>query len=247
MNTLLALETATDACGVALAQEGRVTAELTLRRPRQHAAQLVPLVGEALRCGGLDAADLDAVAVSAGPGSYTGLRIGASTAKGLALATGAALFGVPTLEALAAACGPVAREGDAVVATLDARRDEVYAAAFRIGADGWPEEENEAAALSVSDLPAWLEPLGEDLSGRRLWLAGPGAAKAAPPLQAGGCPGVRVLPESAAAPAAAWVARLALRRIARGAAPEDVAAFEPFYLKAYAPTPRQGSAFDRLP
>ncbi len=242
MKTLLALETATDVCGVALAQKGRVTVELTLHRPRRHAEWLVPLIGDALRYGGVAPGDLGAVAVSAGPGSYTGLRIGASTAKGLALATGALLCGVPTLEALAAACAPFAAEGDAVVAALDARRDEVYAASFRAGADGWPVPHREAAALAVSDLPEWLGP-----SGGRLWLTGPGAAKAAPALADDGRFEVRAMAEEAAAPSAAWVARLALRRTAQGAAPDDVAAFEPFYLKSFTPTPRQGSAFDRLP
>ena len=242
---LLALETATDVCSVALAYGGNMVAALSLRRPRAHAENLLPLTREALRAGGVRADALEVVAVSMGPGSYTGLRIGVSTAKGLAEAAGAALVGVPTLEALAARLAPQADAGDLVCATLDARRDEVYAAAFRIidgeTSDGEALEPTaETAALPIEELPDWL-----GASAGRLWLTGDGAPKAAPVFRATGRWDVRVLGLDVCAPSAAWVARRAWPRLQRGQT-EDLAAFEPFYLKDVVARTPQRSALEKL-
>ena len=247
---LLALETATDVCGVALAREGRVIAELSLRRPRAHAENVLPLAREALRAGGVETAALEAVAVSMGPGSYTGLRIGVSTAKGLAEAAGAALVGVPTLEALAARVAPQADTGDLICAALDARRDEVYAAAFRVTGgshmDGNAsngdalEAAVETAVLPVEELPDWL-----GASTGRLWLTGGGAQKAAPAFRASGRWNVRLLSLEACAPSAAWVARRAHLRLQQDHT-EDLAAFEPFYLKDVVARTPQRSALEKL-
>ncbi|PSQ99198.1 MAG: tRNA (adenosine(37)-N6)-threonylcarbamoyltransferase complex dimerization subunit type 1 TsaB, partial [Bacteroidetes bacterium QS_9_68_14] len=130
---LLALTTATDACGVAVWQSEQLQSELTLHRPRRHGQRLVPLARDALAHAEADVGALDAVAVAAGPGSYTGLRIGASAAKGLCRATGAALMPVPTLGALAEAARPFAPQGTLLGAALASRRGEVYTAAFRCG------------------------------------------------------------------------------------------------------------------
>ncbi len=244
-HVLIALETATDVCGVALLREGRVEVELSLRRPRRHAAQLAPLVRDALRYGGLEPADLSAVAVSMGPGSYTGLRIGVSTAKGLCMATDAALVGVPTLEALAASVAPCAEAGHVLLPLLDARRDEVYAAAFRREARGAVEPIAETVACPVEALPEWLSGALPG-AGRACWLAGSGATKAADALRGAGYD-AHVLDPAMHPPSAAHVGHRALARLARGDAGEDVAAFEPFYLKDFVATPRRGTAFDRLP
>lgn len=238
---LLAIETATNVCGVALVQDGRVTVSLHLHRPRAHAENLVPFIRDALRYGGLEAQALGAVAVSKGPGSYTGLRIGVSTAKGLALATDAALVAVPTLEALAASVAPQAQAGDLVLAALDARRDEVYAAAFHVSDAGALSEHTETAALAVGRLPAWLS-----ASGERVWLVGNGASKAASALEDAGYERLHLLDEASHAPSADWIAHLGLRRLEAGTV-EDVAAFEPYYLKEFVATERQGSVFDQLP
>ncbi len=240
--TLLALETATDVCGAALVQDGTLLAEAHLHRPRVHAGQLTPPVRNLLARGEVAPAALDAVAVSMGPGSYTGLRIGVSTAKGLALATGAALVGVPTLEALAAAVCPYARAGDVISALLDARRNEVYAAAYRTeetGADALAPHAD-TAALSVETLADWLGPVDGTL-----WLVGDGAAKAAPALEAAGY-APRTLSPAVHAPSAAWVGRRGWQRFARGDT-DDVAAFEPYYLKAFAGTQPDKTPFERLP
>lgn len=236
-SVLLALETTTDVCGAALLQEGRLVAETHLHRPRVHAAQLTPLIQHLLERTERAAADLDAVAVSMGPGSYTGLRIGVSTAKGLARAANAALIGVPSLEALAASVALYAAPGEAICACFDARRDEVYAAAYRVGDALEPLAET--AALEVGALPDWL-----DAQPRRLWLVGTGGAKAAPSLRDAGHT-VTLLSPAHHPPSAPSVGRRAQMRLDANAV-EDIASFEPYYLKAFAGTQPQQTPLERL-
>lgn len=229
MATILAIETATETCGAALWREGRVVVQTILHRPRVHARRLTPVIEDLLGHADAEASEVETVAVSMGPGSYTGLRIGVSTAKGWALAMGADLVGVPTLEALAAQAVPAAQPGDVALALLDARRDEVYAAAYRV-VDGDLEGQADPAALAVGRLPDWLGAVPG-----RLWLLGSGAAKSREALAAVRVPQT-VLPEDVAFPAPAWVARRAARRVAAGDT-DDVATFEPFYLKDVHTTP----------
>ena len=234
---LLALETATDVCSVALADGERLVAELTLRRPRAHAENLTPMIGEALRLAKATPADLGAVAVSAGPGSYTGLRIGASTAKGLALATGAHLVAVPSLEAQAAAALPLAAPGDAIAAFFNSRRAEVYAALFArtdsgLDALGGP------VALPLADVAAWLAAA----KNQRLWLVGEGAGAARERL---GETDARLLDPEAFAPSARYGLRQARLRIADERF-ENVASFEPAYLKAFVAKKPESSIFEKL-
>lgn len=125
---LLAIETATPAQSVALVEDGRLLAELSYEARSNRGGVLLPTVDQVLKKAGVAARDLDAVAVSVGPGSFTGLRVGLATAKGLALGVGARLVGVPTLEALAESCAPA---DGTICALLDAYRGEVYMAVFR--------------------------------------------------------------------------------------------------------------------
>jgi tRNA threonylcarbamoyladenosine biosynthesis protein TsaB len=229
--TILALETATDTCSVALWADGGVVADAHLHRPRIHAQRLTPLVEDLLDHGGVAVDALDAVAVSEGPGSYTGLRIGVSTAKGWALATGAALVGVPTLEAWAAQGTPWADAGDTLCALIDARRDEVYAAAYRLRAGGELDAVADVTARSVDTLPDWLGPVDGTL-----WCVGDGASKSREALTAHADGPVRLLPPDLVPPSAAWGARRAAPRLDAGET-EDVATFEPFYLKDFHGTP----------
>jgi len=227
--TLLALETATDTCGVALLDDDRVVAETHLHRPRVHSERLTPLVETVLQEADVEGADLDAVAVSMGPGSYTGLRIGVSTAKGWALATDTVLVGVPTLAAYAAQVRPFVQPGDVIGSLFDARRDEVYAAAYRAIPDGL-DEQAPATALTVDALSEWIGPVDG-----RLWLVGDGAEKSRDALASVGT-GRTVVPPDVVAPSAAWVGRRGQQRLhAHG--PDDVATFEPLYVKEVHATP----------
>jgi tRNA threonylcarbamoyladenosine biosynthesis protein TsaB len=125
---LLALETATLAGGAALLDDGRLVGESRLNIALTHSERLMAVVDRLLRDCGWDTSSLGALAVSVGPGSFTGLRVGAATAKGLALALEIPVAPVPTLDALAATL-PFA---DAPVCPLlDARRGEVYCSLYR--------------------------------------------------------------------------------------------------------------------
>jgi tRNA threonylcarbamoyladenosine biosynthesis protein TsaB len=235
---LLAIETATHTCGAALSIDGVVVADAHMHRPRAHARHLTPLIEEVLARAEVARDEMDVVAVSKGPGSYTGLRIGVSTAKGWAEAVGADLMGVPTLEALAATVSPYAGEGDIVCAALDARRDEIYGAAYRIRGDSRTEDVKDtgpvsrltiqaaAAAMDVSHVPDWL-----GAAGNRVWLLGTGAEKTESALASAGVRVTRLAAE-AFRPSAAWVARCAVERIRRDQKPEP-STFEPMYLKAF--------------
>ncbi len=128
---ILALDTSTLTEGVAAFEDGRVVAE---RRARvaTHSDVLLTMVDEVLRDASWTPKSYDAVACGSGPGSFTGLRIGLATAKGLCFATGKPLLCVPSLEALAAR----APDGK-ICATLDAHKQEVYAAIYQV-ANGHP-------------------------------------------------------------------------------------------------------------
>lgn len=128
MSRILSIETSTSICSVAIHEQGELIALAEIKEPGAHAEKLLLLVDELFEKAGLSFGDLDAVAVSQGPGSYTGLRIGVSTAKGIAYALEIPLIGINTLQAMAAS-QPVA-PGDYVVAVLDARRKEVYTQTF---------------------------------------------------------------------------------------------------------------------
>lgn len=126
---ILCLETATTNCSVAIGESGKIVA---LREDNNdqysHAEKLHVFIDELLSETGLEPGDLSAVAVSEGPGSYTGLRIGVSAAKGLCFALGIPFIAIPTLLSLAHQVE--AKEGDYIIPLLDARRMEVYTAGF---------------------------------------------------------------------------------------------------------------------
>ena len=124
---ILMIETSTECCSVALSEGAAIVARRVDETPRQQSSLLAPYVAEVLQEAGLTATQLDAVAVSEGPGSYTGLRVGVSTAKGICFGAGVPLIGVDTLQILAC---QAAGTFDRIVAMLDARRMEVYAAPF---------------------------------------------------------------------------------------------------------------------
>ena len=131
---ILMIETSTECCSVALSEGARILARRIDETPRMQSSMLAPYIVEVLQEAGLSAAGLDAVAVSEGPGSYTGLRVGVSTAKGICFGAGKPLLGIDTLQILACQALTVipglTRNHDRIVAMLDARRMEVYAALY---------------------------------------------------------------------------------------------------------------------
>ena len=231
---LLALETATTVCSVALLQDGEVIVDLTLDRPRSHAENLVPMIDDALRYGRIQASDVDAVAVSSGPGSYTGLRIGVSTAKGFAAAIDADLISVPSLKALA--FGLIGVEpSDRIAAALDARRDEAYVSAYRVGADGDLQSDRETAAVRRTEIESWLGDKGEPV-----WLVGEGWAKMTDALRS-----LRYRYVREVKPAARNVALLGYQTLESGHV-EDLVTFEPYYLKEFVAGKPAATPFEKL-
>ena len=222
---VLGIETATTICGAALVRDGVLAGEASLDARNVHAERLLEQIDDVLRGAGCTAADLGGIAVSSGPGSFTGLRIGMSVAKGLAYAGSIPLVGVSTLEALArhAAARAGTGPGVTVLAVLDARRDEVYCQLFRNG-EGGLEPEGEVADMTVADLR-------ERIAGRSVLAAGDGTQKAFGPEGAREA-GWRAAGGDAGACSAAEVALLGARMLAAGRR-DDPATLEPRYIKEF--------------
>lgn len=214
---LLALETSTEACSVALLHAGelRMRSELA---PRRHAGLLLPMAAALLAEAGLATTALDGIAVGAGPGAFTGVRLAVAAAQGLALALGRPVVTVSSLAALAMQAPGGA---EAILAVIDARMGEVYAGAFRRDAGGLvaalgPESVGPAARLELPVAASWT-------------VLGSGWGAHADALRAR-------LPEAPVAalaerfPQAAEVARLAAPRLARGEGVPAHAA-QPVYLR----------------
>ena len=131
---ILAIETATEACSVALAV-GDETRQMLVVEPRGHLANVPGMVERSLADAGVARSAIDAVVVSRGPGSFTGVRIGVGYAQGIALGLGVPLNGLSTLEVLAHGAARRGGVGHTLV-VLDARMGEVYWAGFELGPDG---------------------------------------------------------------------------------------------------------------
>lgn len=125
---ILAVDTATRCCSAAVRVGDRLTAEMTVVSERTHSTHLMTMIRETLKMANLALQAIDGLAVSIGPGSFTGLRIGISTVQGLAFAGQKPCVGVSSLEALACACLPWPQ---GVCALMDARKGEVYAGYYR--------------------------------------------------------------------------------------------------------------------
>lgn len=135
MSKILALDTSTDACSVALSVDGAVREDFRII-PRQHTQQLLPMVEAMLAEAGLSVSSLDAVAFGRGPGSFAGIRIATGVAQGLAYGADLPVLPISTLEALAVAAAE--KEGATnVVTALDARMNEIYVASYAMK-DGLP-------------------------------------------------------------------------------------------------------------
>lgn len=166
MAKIILIETSTAVCSVACECDGKVLAMRESDTPKEHAAMTAPFIKEVLDEAGLTVADCDAVCVSAGPGSYTGLRVGSSTTKGLCFAAGIPMLAVCTLDILVrqAIDGGLPEGCRYIVPMVDARRMEVYTAVYsaegrRLGeieprvveADSFSKELSEGAVLFIGD------------------------------------------------------------------------------------------------
>ena len=216
---ILFIETSTARCSTALSEGGEIIARRYSETPRAHASLTAVFVQEMLDEAGWRAADCDAVCVGSGPGSYTGLRVGVSTAKGLAFGAHLPLLSVGTLDILAA--GVEDKESFRyIVPMIDARRMEVYTAVYSSAC----EKIAPIRALVVEE-----NSFADELSAGPVLFVGDGALK---------CEAV-IRHENAhfreAAPLVRNMAALAQRAFDAGQF-EDVAYFEPFYLKDFVAT-----------
>lgn len=129
---ILGIETATTVCGAALIADGSVSGEAEIHEKNAHAERIMNLIDTVVEQSGIRLSELDAIAVSIGPGSFTGLRIGLSVAKGLCFSLDKPLVAVPTLHVLAQrAAADNSVRTPYILAAIDARRDEVYCQLFR--------------------------------------------------------------------------------------------------------------------
>jgi tRNA threonylcarbamoyladenosine biosynthesis protein TsaB len=223
---LLGFDTATSATAVALCVSGRTSELRDDPAPGAHpghATRLLAIARELLEREGLGWSALERIAVGVGPGTFTGLRVGVATARGLALSLQRPLVGVSSLAALA---DPALAEPDhpLVMAVIDARRGEVFAAAYGRGEDGLPRELTIPLALAPEDLGEARE-RAEELAGAPLTLAvGDGALRYAAQLRAAG---IELAPERSRLHlvSAASVCALGERATAAG----DPRAVEPDY------------------
>ena len=216
MERIILIETSTALCSVALAEDGKVTAYRESSAPKAHASLTAVFVQEVLEERGVKLADCDAICVSKGPGSYTGLRVGVSTAKGLCFGSGKPLVAVGTLDTLVAQAGDVA---GIVIPMIDARRMEVYSAVFE---DGTQITETTPVIVDENSFAEYLE------QGPVLFI-GDGAGKCADVIKHPNAQFCQCNPKASAMLQPAVAAYRAQQF-------EDVAYFEPFYLKEFVAT-----------
>ena len=219
---ILSIETATGCGSVSLTEggfrDGRLRAECSCQPDITYSRRLLGSVAWLIEAAGVHWHDLDGIAVSIGPGSFTGLRIGMAAAKSIAMAAGKPLIGVPTLDALALACSG----SDLMIGSvLDARKQQVYAGFYRIGPDGPPRRITGPMVVNPSDL---LKHVSEPVL-----LTGPGAAVYRQSFT--GLDNVRILPPMLASPRAAFVGLLAGRMLSEGRT-MDPASAAPLYVRA---------------
>lgn len=223
MALVLCIETATKVCSVAIGKDGKALSLKETREDYSHAEKLTLFIGEALQEAGFEIKQIDAVAVSKGPGSYTGLRIGVSTAKGICYALNKPLISVETLKAMAWGMRKEIKDPEVFLCPMiDARRMEVYAAVFDCELNVIRETQAE-----IIDEYSYNELLKK----KKIKFFGDGAAK---------CKSVLQNNKNAVFiedfdPSARFMAAIAEEAYINGGF-ENVAYFEPYYLKEFLAT-----------
>ena len=223
MSRIILIETSTSLCSTALVEDGKVVCERISDEPRAHASKTALFVSEMLSEKGLKVSDCDAVAVSKGPGSYTGLRVGVSTAKGLCFGAGIPMISVGTLDTLVwqALDGNMLPDGCRyIIPMIDARRMEVYTGIFT--PDG---KQISPTVAQIIDADSFKDQLAE---GPVLFI-GDGADKCKNTLTSPNARFIQCCPKAASMMQPA-IDALEAKRF------EDVAYFEPFYLKEFITT-----------
>jgi tRNA threonylcarbamoyladenosine biosynthesis protein TsaB len=151
--SVLAFDTGGAACTAAVLRDGAVAARRLAPMERGHAEALMPMIDAVLEEAGIAVAALDLIAVTTGPGAFTGLRIGLAAARGLALASGVPALGITRFAAAAAAVPRERQAGKRLVIALDSKRRELYLQAFAEG-----EAEGDGALVPPEAVPDWLPP-----------------------------------------------------------------------------------------
>ncbi|MDY4854054.1 MAG: tRNA (adenosine(37)-N6)-threonylcarbamoyltransferase complex dimerization subunit type 1 TsaB [Prevotella sp.] len=228
MSCILHIETSTSVCSVAVSEDGKVIFDKADRTGNNHAEALGSFVDEAMSFADSHAIPLDAVAVSGGPGSYTGLRIGVSMAKGVCYALDIPLISVSTLELM---CVPVLlryddmEENALLCPMIDARRMEVYASLYDRALK--PVRDIQADVVDSDTYRKWLDE-------RPVYFFGNGAAKC---IETINHPNAHLI--DGIEPLAKWMMPLAEKKMLNNIH-EDVAYYVPFYLKDFvAKTPKK--------
>jgi tRNA threonylcarbamoyladenosine biosynthesis protein TsaB len=223
MERILLIETSTALCSTALAENGAIISYRESSAPKAHASLTAVFIDEMLKEKGISIADCDAVCVSMGPGSYTGLRVGVSTAKGLCFGSGKPLMAVGTLDTLVAqavAEGLVPEGCRYIIPMIDARRMEVYSAVFT--PDCQQITETQPVIVDENSFASQLE------EGPVLFI-GDGAGKCADVIKHPNAGFVQCWPKADAMLMPAMEEYKEKRF-------KDVAYFEPFYLKEFVAT-----------
>lgn len=218
--SILLIETATSVCSVALAAEGHIVAARESALPNAHSSQLSLFINQLFEESGLKVSSLEAVCVSGGPGSYTGLRIGVSSAKGLCYGLDIPLLSVPTLKNMAAGYYQQHPEYNGLVCPMiDARRMECYSAIYDSSLESKKDVSADIIEQGIYD--RWLD-------SSPVVFIGDGAAKTQPLL--GLHPNASFDPDYRIS--AASMLHLAHQMLQEGRT-EDTAYYEPFYLKDF--------------
>jgi len=220
MALILHIETSTEVCSVALSRDGDILFSKVEKEGPSHAALIGPFIDDALKVAESMDLKLDAVSVSSGPGSFTGLRIGVSIAKGICYALSIPLIAIPTLDLLADMCRRTVElpENAFVRPVLDARRMEVYTGLF--GKDGSCLEPANAIVIHENSFE-------KELSEELLFFAGNGASKLRKMIHS---ENARFIEDMS--PLAEAMMPLA-EKVFSESGFVDVAYFEPFYLKEF--------------
>jgi tRNA threonylcarbamoyladenosine biosynthesis protein TsaB len=218
MALILSLETSTTVCSVALHAEGKLVVDREVHIPQSHASKLALLVDEVVKLSGKKLNELNAVAIASGPGSYTGLRIGTSMAKGLCYSLNIPLISIGTLDVMASQVSHVNSQRSLLCPMIDARRMEVYCKVFAPDLS----IKKEVSAMIIDETG-----FSDFLNRETMLFFGDGASKCRELIRHENAFFLEDI-----YPSAAELGYLAFNKL-KGGITEDVVHFEPFYLKDF--------------